>query len=420
MAFCNVRAGSTIPRCVAVVAGLVVFGGCGGGSAEDAGVVDARVSTDAPEPLDTAVVSCATPDADGDGHDAVVCGGSDCDDANDARYPGAIEVCDPEDVDEDCNLATFGTTDFDSDGYVDAACCNEGATRTCGTDCADTLAGIHPNLTEVCNGVDEDCDTAIDEGSLVTLYADVDGDGFGTANTASLRCAGTSGFATASTDCDDGDVAIYPGATELCDGENNDCDQATDEFVTTLYYPDTDDDGFGANTGAVSACAAPTGFVSVSGDCDDGIGAVNPDASELCNGRDDDCAGGVDDVGGAICVGTGGCRRCGTCVQGDPVSSFEAAPAPNGSWDLDCDGVVSREFPSDSVSSFPSWEAHCAAASEAQCENILGALVIPAGGSSPPCGGTRYTSFANLCFNDGTNGCRPSFFTPEPSTARCR
>jgi hypothetical protein len=418
MAFRNVRAESTNLRCAVLVAGLAAFGGCGGSSNEDAGVVDARVSTDAQEPLDTAVVSCVTPDADGDGHDAVACGGSDCDDANDARYPGAIEVCDPDDVDEDCNLATFGTTDVDGDGYVDAACCNEGATRTCGTDCADTLAGIHPNLTEVCNGVDEDCDTAIDEGSLVTLYADVDGDGFGAANTASLRCAGTSGFATASTDCDDGDVAIYPGATELCDGANNDCDQATDEFVTTLYYPDTDDDGFGANTGAVSACAAPTDFVAVSGDCDDGIGAVNPDASELCNGRDDDCAGGVDDVGMATCVGMGACRRCGTCVQGDPVSSFEAAPAPNGSWDLDCDGAVSREFPSDPVSSFPSWEAHCAAATEAQCETIR-AIVVPAGGASPPCGGLRISSFLNVCFYVELHGCLPST-AAETSTARCR
>lgn len=402
------------------VASVAIHSGCDGGAGNgDVGVTDARVpSTDGAPGEDAVVAPCVTPDVDGDGYDAVACGGNDCDDANDARYPGATEVCDQDDVDEDCNPATFGTTDVDGDTYVDAACCNGGATRLCGTDCDDTLAGIHPNLPEVCNGGDEDCDGNIDEGALVTLYADSDGDGFGNVSAPSLGCPGTSGFASLSTDCNDGNVAIYPGATEQCNGANDDCDSATDEFVRTTYYPDTDGDGFGASAGTVLACSVPAGFVTVAGDCDDGVGAVNPDASELCNGRDDDCAGGVDDVGVATCVGVGACRRCGTCVQGNPVSSFEAAPAPNGSWDLDCDGVVSREFPSDTVSSFPSWEAHCAAATQAQCENIR-AIVIPEGGSSTPCGGTRHSSFLNACFYSELSGCLPST-AAETSTARCR
>ena len=64
------------------------------------------------------------PDADGDGVDAIRCGGADCDDTDPNRFPGNTEVCDEEGHDEDCNPLTVGTRDFDGDGYVDAACIN--------------------------------------------------------------------------------------------------------------------------------------------------------------------------------------------------------------------------------------------------------------------------------------------------------
>lgn len=102
------------------------------------------------------------PDADGDGHAATECGGDDCDDSNDARFPGALEVCDAEGVDEDCDATTFGTQDVDEDGHDDARCCNG---SVCGLDCDDTSATVGPAGVESCNGHDDDCDGVVDEDS---------------------------------------------------------------------------------------------------------------------------------------------------------------------------------------------------------------------------------------------------------------
>ncbi len=114
------------------------------------------------------VSSCTdAPDADGDGHDWVGCGGDDCDDSSAGVHPGATETCDALDVDEDCNPGTVGADgDADGDGAIDTGCCNvdgEGVAR-CGNDCDDANEGVHPGATESCNGEDDDCDAATDEG----------------------------------------------------------------------------------------------------------------------------------------------------------------------------------------------------------------------------------------------------------------
>ena len=67
---------------------------------------------------------CRPRDADGDGVDSLVTGGSDCDDNDRNRFPGNTEVCDPDGHDEDCDYATFGNRDADGDGYFDAMCTN--------------------------------------------------------------------------------------------------------------------------------------------------------------------------------------------------------------------------------------------------------------------------------------------------------
>jgi len=97
---------------------------------------------------------------DGDGHDSNACGGGDCDDRDPLRFPGNPEICDLMNHDEDCDPTSFGT-DIDGDGEEPATCCN-GA--SCGTDCNDTDPGIGSMADEVCNGIDDDCDSTIDEG----------------------------------------------------------------------------------------------------------------------------------------------------------------------------------------------------------------------------------------------------------------
>lgn len=100
----------------------------------------------------------------------------------------------------------------------------------------------------------------------------------------------------------DPDMAeCVPSGDETCNGADEDCDGMVDEGLETMaFFVDDDGDGFGDT--AVVACGELPGIVSVGGDCDDGDADVNPDATETCNGVDDDCDGGVDD--GLLRAGT--------------------------------------------------------------------------------------------------------------------
>jgi hypothetical protein len=317
---------------------------------------------------------CTTIDVDGDGESAC----TDCDDHDAARYHGATEVCDSIGHDEDCDATTFGP-DADGDGFVDAACCNLQADSSllCGTDCDDTAISVNPGVLEVCNGIDDDCDGVVDEGVLATWYHDVDGDGFGSAASGTVEaCTLPAGYAAVSTDCDDANAAVHPGATEICNGIDDDCDGSTDvdcpcslgatqecgaampgggfytippchsgtqtcvmatsgtlstwtscagnhdpasaELCSTPedddcngvandaasadavdWYPDADGDWFGAATAApVHACLAPgAGYVANNTDCNDANADIHPGATELCNGIDDNCNGLLDGPG---------------------------------------------------------------------------------------------------------------------------
>lgn len=169
---------------------------------------------------------CTNPDADGDGHARIECGGDDCDDGDPARYPGNVEVCDTRDRDEDCDLSTAGIRDSDGDGYVDDSCRNldsRGNVASGGDDCDDMDAATHPNQEETCNYIDTDCNGVIDDGgetggSLQRDYwVDGDGDGFGAGAAVSLCFQDTEGYAPQAGDCDDASNAIVPGA-QICSG----------------------------------------------------------------------------------------------------------------------------------------------------------------------------------------------------------
>jgi alpha-tubulin suppressor-like RCC1 family protein len=220
--------------------------------------------------------------------------------------------------------------DSDNDGYTDGTTlvsCTKPygyvASARSG-DCDDTNPNINPGKTEVCDGLDNDCDNEVDEGfTRTTYYRDYDRDGYGdpsnsiqacvqptgyvsnsldcndndpainpntvwykdadndgyTDGTTQVSCTRPSGFVASarSGDCDDTNPNINPGKTEVCDGLDNDCDNEVDEgFTRTTYYRDYDGDGFGNPSTSIQACSQPPGYVSNSLDCNDNDPAINP------------------------------------------------------------------------------------------------------------------------------------------------
>jgi len=284
-------------------------------------------------------------DSDGDGFASNACGGADCDDGNFDIKPGAPELCNG--VDDDCDA---GTADGSGESWFGDPCdgadtdqCTEGVY---GCDGSQSCSDATSNDVEICNGVDDDCDGSTDEGVLQTWYLDDDNDGYGWNATSVQACSKPAGYVADNTDCDDGNNAINPGANDLCNGVDDDCDAATadgadetwlgnacdgndadfctegtfecvggaqscndpndvdvevcngvdddcngatDEGVTTIYWLDNDTDGFGDAAAPIQACSLPAGYAANANDCNDNAIGINPDADDVCNGLDDDC-----------------------------------------------------------------------------------------------------------------------------------
>jgi PKD repeat protein len=180
-----------------------------------------------------------------------------------------------------------------------------------------------------------------------TYYKDSDGDGYGDLGHSIKACAAPSGYVEDSTDCDDTSSTIHPGANEICNGKDDDCDETVDEGVKTTYFRDADGDGYGGDPNNwTKACSQPNGYsinhldcddndpnehpnqvwykdadrdgysdgsinrssctrpighkvalelTATSGDCDDTDQNQNPGAPEVCDGEDDDCDGETDE-----------------------------------------------------------------------------------------------------------------------------
>ncbi len=176
--------------------------------------------------------------------------------------------------------------DLDRDGAVAALDCDDG----------DPLQ--YPGADERCNGEDDDCDGTIDEDDAVDalpFHYDLDGDGYGDPIEAGTACELCETCVPNGDDCDDSDASSHPGADEVCDGRDNDCDLDVDEGVLATFYQDSDGDAFGTADVAAQACEAPEGFVAADGDCDDQDPGVNPLAEETCNAKDDNCDGDIDE-----------------------------------------------------------------------------------------------------------------------------
>src|SRR6266496_2843427 len=168
-------------------------------------------------------------------------------------------------------------------------------------DCNDGNASINPGATEICgDGIDNNCDGQIDEGCTVsyTYYFDGDGDGYGKTNSPITSSSPTppAGYAKLDGDCNDGNASVNPGATEICgDGIDNNCDGQIDEGCTVsyTYYFDGDGDGYGKTNSPITSSSPtpPSGYAKLDGDCNDGNASVNPGATEICDGIDNNCDG---------------------------------------------------------------------------------------------------------------------------------
>ena len=355
-----------------------------GGDCDDADPAynPGAAETDCTDPADyNCDGSSAYADMDGDGFAAC----EECDDSDAAINPSAAETCDRVDNDcdgvideDDATDAASWYADADGDGYGDPTATTAACDQPTGyvgaayaTDCDDTDASVSPVDPELCDGVDNDCDGDTDEGVTTTFYADADADGYGDPSAPTEACTAPSGFTTDDADCDDGEPATNPAASELCDGADNDCDGAVDESDAgdaSTWYRDGDADGYGDSAAATVSCEAPSGYTADDADCDDRDDDIFPGADEHCDGVDEDCDGAIDDApvdadtwyadadGDGFGDGASATTACTQptgfvadqtdCDDGDLGSNPDATELCDGA-DNDCDGDVDEDDAAD-------------------------------------------------------------------------
>ena len=300
---------SVVKQCDSPPGVVAVGGDC---RDTDANFYPGAPETDCADPNDyNCDGSVAYTDADGDAYAACI----ECDDSDAAVNPGAVEICNG--IDDDCDGVTDPDTatdtatwyaDNDSDGFGDPAVTFDSCTAPTGyvadsTDCDDAAPTTYPGADEYCNLIDDDCDGVIDPTTAIdalTWYADADADTYGDPAATTPACTQPVGFVADLTDCDDTSDDVFPGATEFCNGIDDDCDTVVDpatSFDSVTWYEDADADTYGDPASTALDCAAPTGFVGDGTDCDDTDVNVNPGADEVCDSADvdEDCDGLADD-----------------------------------------------------------------------------------------------------------------------------
>jgi len=192
------------------------------------------------------------------------------------------------------------------------------------------------------------CDEADKSGGAGSSAVDADGDGH-----------------VSTADCNDANNTVYPGAPEVCDGLDNDCDGVADdnppEGEGDLYYRDSDSDGIGTDLDTAWACELKPGFATTGGDCEDSIPTISPLAAEVCDGIDNDCDDdideepidgqlmyfdddgdgyGLDEESEMMCAGDPSwVAQAGDCDDGNPDVNPGATEVCGNTLDEDCSGA---------------------------------------------------------------------------------
>ena len=184
-----------------------------------------------------------------------------------------------------CTDKASSETDGDGDGSPADA------------DCDDADAAVFPGAAEACDGADNDCNGLVDDGVTINWFSDGDGDGYGMSGIPVTACEAPAGYVAVDGDCDDTDAAVHPGAVELCNLLDDNCDSVADSGEGAIWYTDGDGDGYGLDSSGIEYCSDPPGLVPLGGDCDDSDAGANPGQEEVCGDYDDDDCNGSADVG---------------------------------------------------------------------------------------------------------------------------